>query len=113
MDILLKQKEEEWNTLLRLKKRKEEIHERLVRRKHVLILESGQPDSKGLKEENKVEEKPGSGLMFLPQGGYTAFGNSQIPLFMMNQLLSSDASSSFPVSIFNYLPFYILFFISH
>nr|XP_053649783.1 uncharacterized protein LOC128700546 isoform X2 [Cherax quadricarinatus] len=94
LEFLIKQKEEEWNTLLRLQKRKEELYIRLARRRHVLLMKSGQGDVEevGGKVEEETSEEGRSNLMFLPQGGYSSLGGPQLPLMMMSQLIAGSAS---------------------
>lgn len=95
IEFLLKQKEEEWNTLLRLQKRKEELYLRLVRKRQVLLMKSGQEEKEEEQEGKTDEEGSGEGsgnLLFLPQGGYSSLGGPQLPLMMMSQLLSGSQS---------------------
>ena len=44
-------------------------------------------------DQDSKGDSSNPGLVFLPQGGYSALGGSQIPLLMMNQLLSSNLAS--------------------
>lgn len=95
IEFLLKQKEEEWNTLLRLQKHKEELYLRLVRKRQVLLMKSGQEEKEEEQEGKTDEEGSGEGsgnLLFLPQGGYSSLGGPQLPLMMMSQLLSGSQS---------------------
>ncbi|XP_050700083.1 tau-tubulin kinase 1-like isoform X2 [Eriocheir sinensis] len=95
MEFLIKQKEEEWNTLLRLQKRKEELFVRLARRRQTLLMrqggEAGEEEAGAVGAEG--EEEGRSNLLFLPQGGYSSLGGPQLPLMMMSQLLSSSVSA--------------------
>ncbi|XP_045592045.1 uncharacterized protein [Procambarus clarkii] len=94
LEFLIKQKEEEWNALLRLQKRKEELYIRLARRRHVLLMKNGQGDieGEGIKVGEETSEEGRSNLMFLPQGGYSSLGGPQLPLMMMSQLIAGSAS---------------------
>ncbi|KAG7167328.1 hypothetical protein Hamer_G022796 [Homarus americanus] len=92
LEFLIKQKEEEWNTLLRLQKRKEELYIRLARRRHVLLMKSGQGDGEEEVQGEEGSEEGPSNLMFLPQGGYSSLGGPQLPLMMMSQLLAGSSS---------------------
>ncbi|KAK4293481.1 hypothetical protein Pmani_033826 [Petrolisthes manimaculis] len=99
VEFLIKQKEEEWNTLLRLQKRKEELYDRLARRRQVLLMKGGgstgeEAEGSGKEggEEEGAEGGASSNLLFLPQGGYSTLGGSQLPLMMMSQLISGSAS---------------------
>ncbi|CAL4106840.1 unnamed protein product [Meganyctiphanes norvegica] len=96
LEFLIKQKEEEWNTLLRLQKRKEEMYLRLVRRRQVLLMRSG-AENPGEHDDSKidvetVDDNNSSNLMFLPQGGYSSLGGPQVSMMMINQLMSGSTS---------------------
>ncbi|XP_071527263.1 uncharacterized protein [Panulirus ornatus] len=96
IEFLIKQKEEEWNTLLRLQKRKEELYIQLARRRQILLMKSGQGDTdEGVvgKVEEEASGEGRSNLLFLPQGGYSSLGGPQLPLMMMSQLIAGSASS--------------------
>lgn len=92
IEFLLKQKEEEWNTLLAMQKRKEELYLRLVRKRHVMLLKSSPAEVDEKVEEEPSEESSGN-LLFMPHGGYSPLGGPQLPLMMMSQLLAGSVSS--------------------
>ncbi|XP_063853480.1 uncharacterized protein LOC135096140 isoform X2 [Scylla paramamosain] len=92
VEFLVKQKEEEWNTLLRLQKRKEELYIRLARRRQTLLMQQEEGAGAEQGEEGRSSSSS-SNLLFLPQGGYSSLSGPQLPLMMMSQLLGSSASA--------------------
>ncbi|XP_066983464.1 serine-rich adhesin for platelets-like isoform X1 [Macrobrachium rosenbergii] len=92
MECLLKQKEEEWNNLLSLQKRKEELYVRLVRKRQVLLMKST-PSEVDVKGDDETSEEAASNLLFMPQGAYSSFRSSQLPLMMMSQMIAAGSIS--------------------
>ncbi|XP_068211279.1 nucleolar and coiled-body phosphoprotein 1-like isoform X2 [Palaemon carinicauda] len=92
MECLLKQKEEEWNNLLSLQKRKEELYVRLVRKRQVLLMKST-PSELDAKGDDETSEEATSNLLFMPQGAYSSFGSPQLPLMMMRQMIAAGSIS--------------------
>ncbi|KAK7066191.1 hypothetical protein SK128_009965 [Halocaridina rubra] len=91
IEFLIKQKEEEWNHLISLQKRKEEMYVRLLRKRTVLHLKSAPVEVDGKADEEPQEENPGN-ILYMPQTGNYSLGNPQLPLMMMSQLLASSVS---------------------
>ena len=100
------QKEEEWNSLLRLMKHKEELYARLQRKRQTLdILSADSNEKPGTKSQiedsenhetkspptDEAEEKSKpkeDSVVFLPEGSYASIRES--PLMLLKHFLNSD-----------------------
>lgn len=79
---MMVQKEEEWNALLKLSKKKEELYLRLSKKKQLL-------KAKEIGTGAETEEED-CNVVFLPQGAYSSLGTSQFPYMMLKHMLGDS-----------------------